>query len=118
MRHHNAKRKFGRTRGERKAFMRSLALGLIRNGKMKTTLARAKEVRPFVEKLVTRAKRATLADKRILIAELGTNERVSLKQLLDTIAPSYKDRAGGYTRITRVPVRKSDGAAMAVIEFV
>lgn len=98
--------------------MRALALGLIKNGKMKTTLPRAKEVRPFVEKLITKAKRGTLADKRLIVATLGTNDRGATKKLLDTIAPAYKDRSGGYTRITRLPVRKSDSAAMAMIEFV
>ncbi len=118
MRHSNANRKFGRTTDARRAFMRSLALGLIRNGQIRTTHERAKELRPFIEKLITKAKRGTLADQRLISASLGTNERASVKKLLDTIAPTYKDRAGGYTRITRLPVRKSDGAAMAVIAFV
>ncbi len=118
MRHHNANRKFGRTRDMRTAFMRALALNLIKKGTMKTTLARAKEVRPMVEKLITKAKRGTLADKRLIASSLGTTEKTAITKLLDTLAPAYKDRAGGYTRITRLPVRKSDGAAMAMIEFV
>lgn len=118
MRHHNAKRKFGRERGQREALMRSLAAGLITKGKIRTTLPRAKEIRPYVEKLITRAKGGTLADTRIITARLGTTNRAVAKKLLDTIAPAYKDRAGGYTRITKLATRNSDAAPMAMIELV
>lgn len=118
MRHHNAKRKFGRETDQREAFMRSLAIALIKNGSMKTTLPRAKEVRPYVEKLITRAKNPTLANQRIILARLGTNEKSVTKKLIDTVAPAYKNRAGGYTRITRLMSRASDAAPMAKIELV
>lgn len=118
MRHHNVNRKFGRVKNQREALLRSLAASLILNDKIKTTLPKAKEVRPFVEKLVTRAKNPTIANRRIINARLATeNERVS-KKLIDTLAPKYQDRAGGYLRITKTGVRGSDAAAQAVIEFV
>ncbi len=118
MRHHNTERKFGRESGQREAFMRSLTIALIKNGSMKTTLPRAKEVRPYIEKLITRAKNPTLANIRLITSRLGTEERTVAKKLIDTIAPAYKDRAGGYTRITRLAVRSSDAAPMAMIELV
>jgi len=116
MRHHNANRKFGRETGQRAALLRSLAEALIKNNKIKTTEAKAKEIRPMVEKMVTRAKTNTLASRRLLIARL--RNEASVKELMETIAPRYTKRAGGYTRITKLPPRKSDGAKMAVIEFV
>ncbi|MEK7606033.1 MAG: 50S ribosomal protein L17 [Patescibacteria group bacterium] len=118
MRHGNANRKFGRETGERSAFMRSLAIALIKNGSIKTTLPRAKEIRPYVEKLVTRAKNPTLANTRLILSRLGTNERSVTKKLVETVAPKYVGRAGGYTRITRLGTRASDAAPMAMIEFV
>jgi large subunit ribosomal protein L17 len=118
MRHHNVNRKFGREKKQREAFIRSLAQALILKGKIKTTLPRAKEVRPFVEKLVTRAKNPTLANVRALNARLGTEDTKVLKKLLDRASTDYKDRAGGYLRITKTGVRASDAAPQAVIEFV
>jgi large subunit ribosomal protein L17 len=116
MRHHNANRKFGRERNLRVALMRSLAEGLIKNGKIKTTEAKAKELRPFIEKLVTKARSNTLASRRLVISRLGNEARA--KELFATIGPRYATRPGGYTRITKLPPRKSDSAKMAVIEFV
>lgn len=117
MRHHNSKRKFGRTRKVRKALVNSLALNLIVRGKIKTTLPKAKELRPFIEKLVTRAKLGGLANRRVVIARLA-NRAPETKKLFDVIAPKYEKKAGGYTRIMKLGVRKSDGAEMAIIEFV
>ncbi len=116
MRHHDNKRKFGREKGQRESLLRLLAGALIERGKMKTTEAKAKEVRPLVEKMVTRAKSTTLASRRLLIANLGSVKLV--KKLTDEIAPKYEKRAGGYTRIIKLPAREGDGSKMAIIEFV
>ena len=116
MRHHDNIRKFGRERGQRNALLKSLALSLVVRKKITTTEAKAKELRPFVEKLVTRAKIKTLASRRLLVSRLGVDKGV--KELVDTLAPKYEKRAGGYTRIVKLPRRLSDGDAMAVIEFV
>jgi large subunit ribosomal protein L17 len=116
MRHHVKNRKFGRETDQRAAFMRSLALALIENGKIKTTEARAKELRPFIEKMITKGRENTLASRRILLSRLGVESGV--KKLCDEISPRYKERQGGYTRITKLPVRPGDASKMAVIEFV
>jgi large subunit ribosomal protein L17 len=116
MRHHKKARVFGREKSQRTALIKSLALSLVENGKIRTTEAKAKEVRPFVERLITKAKNDTLANRRILISRLGSESGVST--LVKDVASKYKTRAGGYTRITKLPQRLSDGAKMAVIEFV
>lgn len=119
MRHHNTIRKFGRVKNQREALLRSLARALIAEGKITTTEAKAKELRPFIEKLVTRAKNATLASRRLIVARLGGGEEKNpTKTLINSIAPKYKNRPGGYTRITKIAPRKSDASKMAVIEFV
>lgn len=115
MRHGNVNRKFGRIKGQRTAFLRSLARNLVVKGKIKTTEARAKEIRPLVEKLVTKGKNPTLANRRILIAELGA--AVTANKVIK-IAGNYGARSGGYLRITKMGPRKGDAAPMAVIEFV
>lgn len=115
MRHHNARRKFGRETNQRRALMRSLAVNLIKTEKIKTTEAKAKELRPFVEKLVTRAKIGDLSKRRLVASVIGV---LSAKKLFDKIAPKYKDRNGGYTRIIKMPRRKSDGSNVSIIEFV
>ncbi|MDO8659428.1 MAG: 50S ribosomal protein L17 [Candidatus Parcubacteria bacterium] len=117
MRHHNTKRKFGRGKVQRNALMNSLALNLIVREKIKTTEPKAKELRPFIEKLVTRAKKNDLATKRLIIAKLSNRSR-EVKKLFDVIAPKYADKKGGYTRIVKLGARKADGAPMAIIEFV
>ncbi len=118
MRHHNANRKFGRTKTQRHALLKSLAVNLLVRNKIKTTLPKAKELRPFVEKLVTHAKKHNdLATRRLVVKKLGGHSR-EVKKLFETIAPKYTDTKGGYTRILKLGVRKSDGAEMAVIEFV
>lgn len=117
MRHGNNKRKFGRVRKVRNALINSLALNLIVRGKIKTTLTKAKEVRPFVEKLVTKAKRDNIANRRLVTSSLA-NRRAEVKKLFEVIAPKYADRKGGYTRILKLGVRISDGAQMAIIEFI
>ena len=117
MRHHSTKRKFGREKNVRNALMNSLALNLIVREKIKTTLPKAKELRPFIEKLVTIAKKDDLSARRLVISKLS-NRAPEVKKLFKIIAPKYKDTKGGYTRILKMDPRKSDGAPMAIIEFV
>lgn len=117
MRHHNKNRKFGRTKNVRAALMKGLALSLIKSSRIKTTEAKAKELRPFIEKLVTRAKSGALADRRVIVSRL-MNRAPETKILMEEIAPKFKEVNGGYTRIMKLPPRKSDGAKMALIEFV
>ena len=95
--------------------MKSLAVNLIKNDKIKTTEAKAKELRPFIEKLITKAKDGDLVKRRLVISVIGI---LSTKKLFDKIAPKYKDRNGGYTRITKMPRRKTDGSKISIIEFV
>ena len=115
MRHHNSKRKFGREKNQRVALMKSLAYALAKEEKIKTTEAKAKELRPFIEKLVTMGKKDTIATRRILEARVGAR---AAKKIVKELAPQYKERAGGYTRITKMVRRASDGAPQAIIAFV
>lgn len=117
MRHGNNKRKFGRVRKVRVALINSLALNLIVREKIKTTEPKAKELRPFMEKLLTQAKKGDAATRRLVIAKL-MNRKPEVKKLFETIAPKYTDRKGGYTRVMKLGARKSDGAPMAIIAFV
>lgn len=117
MRHHNTKRKFGRDKNQRKALLNSLALNLIVREKIKTTEPKAKELRPFIEKLITKAKKGDMATRRVIISKLS-NRRKEVKKLFEVIAPRYVDKKGGYTRVLKLGVRKSDGAKMALIEFI
>lgn len=116
MRHHKKNRKFGREKNQRNALLRSLANSLILRQKITTTEAKAKELRKFVEPLVTRARTESLANRRVLAQRLGSID--SAARLLKLIAPKYKGRAGGYTRVIKLAPRASDRARMAVIEFV
>jgi len=116
MRHHNANRKFGREKKVRVALLRSLAVSLIRDEKIETTEAKAKEIRPFVEKLLTKGKEPTLAARRLIGERLGGVR--AAKKLIEEIAPRYAKRAGGYTRIIKLSPRHGDASPMAVIEFV
>ncbi len=115
MRHGSSKRKFGRETKQRKALMVSLAVALITNDKIKTTQAKAKELRPYIEKLVTKSKKTGVATTRDLSTTLP---KVSVQRLLKEIGPRYVDRNGGYTRIRALPARVSDGSPMAIIEFI
>lgn len=115
MRHKKAKGKFGREKNARKSLMKSLAVNLIRDGKMKTTEAKAKTLRPFLEKFITKAKTGGLPDRRLVASKIGN---ASTKKLFDKIAAKYIDRKGGYTRVVKLPRRQSDGSRMAIIEFV
>jgi len=116
MRHRKTGKKLGRTKDPRKALLRSLATNLVLYEKIKTTEAKAKAIKPIVEKLVTKAKNNNLATKRELNKYLYIDNAV--KKLIEDIGPRYKERKGGYTRIIKLPNRQGDGAAMAQIEFV
>lgn len=117
MKHHKSFRKFGREKNQRKAFVRGLLINLIRHGRIETTQARAKEIRPLVEKLVTLAKEDTVARRRLVASRLINQEAETAKLFAD-YAPKYKNVPGGYTRIVKLPARLSDGAEKAIIEFV
>jgi len=116
MRHGKVHRKFNRTAEHRKAMFANLCAALIKHEQITTTLPKAKDLRPIVEKLVTLGKRGDLHARRQVIAQIG-NEGV-VKRLFETIAPRYATRNGGYLRIMKAGFRKGDNAAMAVIEFV
>ena len=119
MRHHNTNRKFGLQKGVRAALIHSLVVALITRKKITTTEARAKTLRSRIEKLITRARKGTLADTRLLLSRLHNNNAITNK-LVKEIAPKYKDRRGGYTRITKLGRRSGEGDAsrLATIEFV
>lgn len=109
-------RKLGRPTDQRMAMLRALVTFLLENGKIETTVTRAKEVRPLAEKMITLGKNGSLNAKRQAMAFI-TKEGV-VKKTFDEIAPKYAERAGGYTRITRIGPRRGDGAEMAIIELV
>jgi large subunit ribosomal protein L17 len=116
MRHRVAGRKLQRTTAHRNALFRNMAAALIKHEQITTTLAKAKELRPYVEKLVTLAKKGGLSNRRLAHARLMDDAQ--LAKLFDVIASRYADRNGGYTRVIKAGIRASDAAAMAVIEFV
>ena len=108
-------RVFSRKKDQRKAFLKSLATALVQRGKIKTTEARAKETSSFLERFITKAKKGNLAGSRA-VHELFA-KRIA-KKLIDEIAPKYQNRQGGYTRVIKAGRRRTDGAKMAIIEFV
>jgi len=116
MRHRVGGRKLQRTASHRTALFRNQAAALIKHEQITTTLAKAKELRPYVEKLVTLGKKGGLANRRLAHARLL--DEAQLVKLFDVIAPRYAGRNGGYTRIIKAGIRASDAAAMAIIEFV
>jgi large subunit ribosomal protein L17 len=116
MRHRVKGRRLKRTSEQKLALIRSLAQALIERGAIETTEARAKELRPFVEKLITKAKSGTLHDRRL--AGRHVQKRELNDKLFTEIGPKFASRAGGYTRILKVGHRKGDGAEMARIELV
>lgn len=118
MRHHNSNRKFGLQKGEREALVHSLVAALITHGKITTTEARAKTLRPKVEKMVTKARTATPANIRLIKSNLMNNTKLT-NMLVKEIAPKYAERKGGYTRITKLGARGTgDASQLATIEFV
>ncbi len=115
MKHHNKIRSFNRPSKQRKALLNSLARALIVNERIKTTEMKAKELRPFAERLITYGKKGTLSDRRRVSALVGKD--ASLK-VFEDLAPRFKERSGGYTRISKLSVRVGDASPMACIEFV
>lgn len=116
MKHQKKGRILGRTKDGRKMLARAQANSLILKGRIITTEAKAKELRPFIEKLITRARIKNVSSRRILTTRIDNKKAV--KKLIDEIAPKYIDRKGGYTRIVKLPVRKKDATKLALIEFV
>jgi large subunit ribosomal protein L17 len=116
MRHGNSGRKLNRTASHRKAMFKNMAASLVEHEQIVTTLPKAKEIRPIVERLVTLGKRGDLHARRQLIAQVGSAELAG--KLIATIAPRYVNRNGGYLRIMKAGFRHGDNAPLAVIEFV
>ena len=116
MRHRVGGRKLQRTASHRVALFRNQSAALIKHEQITTTLAKAKELRPYVEKLVTLAKKGGLSNRRLAHARLMDDTQ--LKKLFDVIGPRYGERSGGYTRVIKAGIRASDAAPMAIIEFV
>lgn len=115
-RHGYQGRKLGRERDQRKALIKGLATSLVEHGEIETTHAKAKELRPYIEKLITKAKKGDLANRRHVIAGLSTQDAAF--RLVDVIAPQLEGRNSGYTRITRTDFRVGDNTQMATIGFV
>jgi large subunit ribosomal protein L17 len=116
MRHRHGYRKLGRTSSHRAALLKNLSISLIEHGKIETTVIKAKELRSYVEKLITVATKNDSNAHRAVFASLQSKE--ATKTLVNEIAPKYVDRAGGYTRITRTRIRRGDATTMAFIELV
>lgn len=117
MSHQGHNRKFSRKAGPRRALMRSLARALILEGEIVTTEAKAKSLRPFVEKLVTHSKVDSVANRRLVLSRLG-NDTEATARLFAELGPRFKERAGGYTRVVRVGIRQGDASVQAFIGFV
>lgn len=117
MRHQRKTVKLRRTQGHRNALLSNLAVSLIEHGRIKTTIAKAKAVKPFVEKLVTKAKTGTLHSRRMALADLRHNED-AVQKLFTEIGPLNAERKGGYLRIVKLGQRRSDASEMALIEWV
>lgn len=115
-RHGYKGRKFGRERDERRALIKGLATSLVDHGKIETTLPKAKELSRYIEKLITKAKKGGLANRRAVIASLSTQS--SAAKLVDDIAPQLTGRTSGHVRVTRTRIRVGDGAQLATIAFV
>lgn len=116
MRHKSGGRKLQRTGAHRIAMFRNMSASLIKHEQITTTVAKAKELRPYVEKLVTLAKRGGLANRRLAMSRLMDDAQ--LVKLFDVLAERYNDRNGGYTRVIKAGIRASDAAPIAIIEFV
>lgn len=108
-------RVFGREPKQRKAFIKALLTSLVAHGRINTTVARAKTLKTEADKIVTRAKKGTLASRRLLLRQVGTT---AAAKLATDIAPKFATRQGGYTRVIKLGQRQSDGSQMAIIEFV
>ncbi len=115
-RHGYKGRKFGRERDQRRALLKGLATSLVEHGKIETTLPKAKELSRYIEKVITKAKKGDLANRRAVIAKLST--QAAAFKLVDEIAPQLSGRTSGHVRIERTRIRVGDGAQMATISFV
>lgn len=115
MRHLNQGRKLNRSSAHRKALFRNLVLALIRSGRIRTTDAKAKEMRRWAERMVTLGKQGDLAARRRAFSFIRS--RAVVKKLFDEIAPRFKDRAGGYTRVVKYGFRRGDAAGLSIVEF-
>jgi large subunit ribosomal protein L17 len=115
MRHLNSGRKLNRNASHRKALFRNMVLALIRHGRITTTDAKAKELRRFADKMVTLGKQGDLSARRLAFAFMQSRDAV--KKLFDEIAPQFKERPGGYTRVIKFERRRGDAAPLSVIEF-
>ena len=116
LRHKISGKQFGRASGPRRAMFRIMVTDLLRHGQIKTTIAKAKAIRPLTEKMVSLGKGGTLHDRRQAAAFI--TDKSVLKTVFDDIAPRFQERNGGYTRITRLGVRPGDAAEMALIELI
>ena len=116
MRHRMGHRKLQRTSSHRTALFRNMAAALIKHEQITTTVSKAKELAPYVEKLVTLAKRGGLSNRRL--AQSRLMDDAQLVKLFDVIGPRYAERSGGYTRVIKAGIRASDAAPIAIIEFV
>jgi large subunit ribosomal protein L17 len=116
MRHGISQRKLSRKSGHRKALFRNMADALVKHEQIQTTLPKAKELRPYVEKLVTLAKRGGLSNRRLAAARM--NDDTQVKKLFDVLGERYAKREGGYLRIIKAGFRAGDASQMAIIEFV
>ncbi|CAO80974.1 50S ribosomal protein L17 [Candidatus Cloacimonas acidaminovorans] len=116
MRHRVEGRKFGREKDTRNLMMKNLVKSMIEHGQLKTTLPKAKELRGYVERVVTYGKKDTVHSRRLAYKVLG--DRTLVKKLFNEIAPAFEGRNGGYTRVLKAGFRKGDNAPMAIIQFV
>ncbi len=116
MRHNKDYRKLGRTTSHRKALLKNLAIALIEHSKIETSVFKAKELQSYIERLITTARIGDFNAHRAVFALL--QNKIATKKLVTEVAPKYKERNGGYTRIQRTRVRRGDASMMAVIEFV
>lgn len=115
MRHRKKGRELSRTRSHKRAMLRNMATSLFRHERIRTTEAKAKELRPFAERLITLARRGDLHSRRVAGRDIA--DRDILQKLFDQIGPRFEDRPGGYTRILKLGARKGDGAELAMIEL-
>jgi len=115
MKHRTKGRKLGREKDQKKALLRSLVNSFVKHGKIETTEAKAKELRPKIEKMITKAKTDNLTNRRLLARSLKND---LVKKMMSEIGPRYKERKGGYTRIIKLGPRVKDAASKALIEFV
>ncbi|NOZ42624.1 MAG: 50S ribosomal protein L17 [Alphaproteobacteria bacterium] len=118
MRHRKAGRKLNKTSSHRKAMFANMASALLKHEQIVTTLPKAKELRPVVERLITLGKRGSLHARRQAAARLPESDKEIVQKLFDTLAERYKERAGGYTRVLKAGFRHGDAAPVAVIELV